>query len=402
MLLGAIRIAVRSLLAARLRSALTALGILIGTAAVVVVVALGTGARQRISEEISKIGNNSVFAFPQSTARSGVRGAGLGLTSGDAEAIRREATAASAVTVWSNLRARVHSSEDSHLTGVMGVDIYYFDVRAFALADGRNFSTHDVRTKARVAIIGQTVKKELFGRQDPVGRFVRIGRHTYEIIGLLAEKGRSPFEDQDDRVLLPITSWRSRLAPLRGDQVGLIMGSAKSSAHAATLSRQIEAILRQRHRIGKGEPDDFVVRSQEQFRKAQDEILDLVTNLLLTVAVVALFIGGVGVMNIMLVGVAERTREIGVRMSVGASQGDILLQFLVESVLLTQVGGALGVALAGSVAFALTRAFGWGLPISSESVVVALLASSLVGVLFGLLPARLAARLDPALAVRKD
>jgi putative ABC transport system permease protein len=402
MILTSLGIAVRALLGARLRSLLTALGILIGTAAVVVVVALGTGARERISNEISNIGNNLLFIFSQSSARSGARVTRMNLTQGDARALASEAPAVAAVTVWSTTNIRVHSEFDSHRTGVMGIDDKYFEVRGYSLARGRDFSESEVRSKAKVVIIGKTAQKELFGAEPGLGHYIRIGRHAYRIVGELAEKGRSSFEDQDDRVLMPIGSWRARIVPSRNDRVQLIMASARSSSHTEQAIAQIESILRQRHNIRENEPDDFMVRSQEGFRKAQDAILDMVTSLLMSVAAIALFVGGIGVMNIMLVSVAERTREIGVRMAIGAKPGDILLQFLCEAALLAIFGGVLGITTAAGVAAVLTATLGWSMKLDSLSILIALGTSLSVGLVFGILPARRAAQLDPIEALRHE
>ncbi len=402
MIRASLSIALRSLVAQRLRSLLTALGITIGTAAVVVVVALGTGARERIGKEIANIGNNLLYVFSQSSARSGARITRMTLTESDAEAIRNEAPAVAAVSVWSTANLRVHSAFESHKTGVMGIDRYYFSVRGYELQSGREFSPSEERSKAKVVIIGKTAAQELFGSEPPLGHYLRIGRHSYRIIGQLKEKGRSTFEDQDDRVLMPISTWRSRISPSRSDRVQLIMASARSSAHSAPARRQIEILLRQRHRLKDGDPDDFLVRTQDAFQQAQDEILDLVTTLLLSVAVVALFVGGVGVMNIMLVGVFERTREVGVRMAIGARNADILLQFLAEAAMLSLLGGIMGVLLATLVTSLLTSALGWSMKLDPTAIVIAMSTSLLVGLIFGILPARRAAALDPIQALRHE
>lgn len=402
MIFASLRIAVRALLGARLRSLLTALGILIGTAAVVVVVALGTGARERIGAEISNIGNNLLFVFSRSGAKSGARVAQTSLTQADAESIRRDASAVAAVTVWSSINTRVHSEFDDHRTGVMGIDEYYFQVRGFTLAEGRTFSGADERSKAKVVIIGKTTRIALFGQESPVGHYVRIGRHAYRVIGELAEKGRSSFEDQDDRILMPISTFRARVSPARGGRVQLVVVSARTSAHTELAQRQIQAILRDRRGLAEGEPNNFEVRTQDGFRKSQDEILDMVTSLLMSVAAVALFVGGVGVMNIMLVGVAERTREIGVRMALGARQGDVLLQFLCESALLTLFGGLLGVLTAAGVVWLMQSTLGWSMKLDLTAVGIAIFTSLVVGVVFGLVPARRAAGLDPIEALRHE
>lgn len=402
MIWASLSIALRSLLAQRLRSALTALGILIGTASVVVVVALGTGARERINVEINNMGNNLLFVFTRSGVRSGARSGGSSLTEGDAQAIRTDARAVAAVTVWSTRNARVHSEFDSYKTGIMGIDSHYFSVRGFEVEKGRAFSAAEERSKAKVVILGKTARVELFGDEPALGHFIRIGRHAYRVVGELSEKGRSSFEDQDDRVLMPISSFRARLSPGGGRRVQLIMVSARSTAHTESARRQIEAIVRQRHGLGEGDPDDFMVRTQDGFRKAQDEVLGFVTTLLMSVAAIALFVGGVGVMNIMLVGVAERTREIGIRMAIGARRGDVLMQFLLEAALLTLFGGVLGVLTAAGVTFLIQETMGWSMKLDASAVTLALLTSLGVGLIFGLIPARRAAELDPISALRHE
>ncbi|MCH2109903.1 MAG: ABC transporter permease [Polyangiaceae bacterium] len=400
MLIESLKVASRTLWAHRVRSLLTTLGIAIGTASVVVVVALGTGARSRIEAEINNIGNNLLFIFARSAARSGVRGAGNSLTDADAHALRTEASAIESVAVWSQVKARVFSSSASHRTSVMGVDRWYFQARGFSVAEGREIGEEDERLRSKVAIIGKTVEQELFGQESALGQWLKIGRHSYRVIGVLAEKGRSSFEDQDDRVLLPMGSFRARVAPATGGRVQLIMASARSIAHTAQAMRQAEVILRERHRMDEGEPNDFDIRSQESFRQAQGEMLDLVTLLLTTSAAIALFIGGVGVMNIMLVAVAERKREIGVRMGVGAQPRMILQQFLAEALILALFGGALGVSFAVGVSWLLGLILGWSLTLQMPALLIAIGTSLVVGLVFGALPARRAAQLDPIEALR--
>lgn len=400
-MITALRLALRALLAARTRTWLTVLGILIGTSAVVVVVALGSGARERILAEIDNMGSAVIFVFPESRSHSGARVASNALTEDDRDAIRLSAPSVQAITAWSSIRTRVHSAYDSYRTVVMGIDESHFDVRGFSIRSGRSFTPEEFRNKAKVAVIGQTTRLELFGAHDPVGQTVRIGQHTYQIIGLLAEKGRSSFEDQDDRIMLPIESYRARVSVTSGRRVQILVASARSPAHTAQAEAQIRAILRERHRLRPGDFDDFAIRTQEAFRKNQEEILDLVTTLLLSVALVALFTGGVGVMNIMLISVAERTREIGIRLSIGAREGDILLQFLFEALLLTLTGGALGILLAVVVTIVMRSTLGWAMSIDINAVIAAVATSTGAGLLFGILPARRAARLDPVDALRK-
>jgi putative ABC transport system permease protein len=403
--LSSLSIALAALGAAKLRTVLTALGILIGIAAVVVVAALGTGARERIGGQIESMGSNLLFIWAQPATRSGARlrgGTRLGLSDDDAETIRRESTAIEHVGTYSEVKPQVVSEFGNEKIGVIGVDAPYFKVRNYEVSRGRSWTEQEERFKAKVCLIGQTAADKLFGNVDPVGRYVRIGKHPFQIVGTLKPKGHSTFEDQDDRVLMPIGSWRARVAPTLGRRVQLVIASAKSAAHVPEAERQIDAILRQRRGIAEDGQPDFQIRTQEEFRKNQEAIFRILSYLLFSVAGISLFVGGVGVMNIMLVSVAERTREIGVRMAIGAQRRDVRLQFLTESMLLTVFGGLAGIALAFGVVELMTRTLGWSMRISFDALAIALATSALIGLVFGFLPAERAAALDPIDALHHE
>ncbi|MCA9632415.1 MAG: ABC transporter permease [Myxococcales bacterium] len=402
MLRASVKIAFSALSRSWLRSLLTTLGVLIGVASVVVVTALGRGARERVGDQIESLGSNLLFVWSQPVAKSGVRTAPIGLTDADALAISREATAVELVTVYSDAKAQVISPYGNDQIQVCGVDTNYLGARKFEVLQGRMWNANEELVKAKVVLIGQTAVDKLFPGQDPIGHYIRIGKHPFRIIGTLKPKGQSPFEDQDDRILMPIGSWRARVNPTLGNRVQLIMATAKSEAHTEAAVRQVEAILRQRHRIAEDEENDFQVRTQDAFKQGQEAIYGVLTLLLLTVAGVSLFVGGVGVMNIMLVSVTERTREIGIRMAIGARRADIQIQFLAESIALTLLGGVAGIGLAVGVIELMKRSLGWTMVLSGDAVMTAILTSLVIGVVFGFLPARRAAHLDPIEALRHE
>ncbi|HVU04243.1 MAG TPA: ABC transporter permease [Polyangiaceae bacterium] len=404
--LAAVRVALTSLARARLRSALTVLGILVGIASVVVVVALGEGASGKVGSRIQSLGSNVVYVFDQPQYRAGAkkpRGAPAGLTDEDAEALRDGAPSLAGVTVFSSTNALAITSFGNAKTMIMGTDREYFPVRGFELATGRIWTLAEEHSKARVCIIGPVTATRLFGAADPVGRTLRIGKHPYLVIGTFVPKGQSPFgQDQDDRIMMPIGTYRGHVQPTVGRRVHMLMASAENEDLSELAVREIESVLRQRHRLSDLAEPDFVVRSQEQFKQVQQRIVSVLSVVLLSVAAVSLFVGGVGVMNIMLVTVAERRREIGIRMALGARPGDVRAQFLVEAVTLTLLGGAAGVALAGLLVLGARKGLGWEMRLGPGPILVAVVTSLAVGLLFGFLPARRAASVEPMEALRHE
>jgi putative ABC transport system permease protein len=404
LLLTAIRLAFGAILRNKTRATLTVLGILIGVGAVVIVTALAGGASAKVGGEIDSFAANALFINPQPTQSSGARGKSTGrLTENDAKAILREANSVSHVAPWLSAQGQVVYADRNVATMLVGTTLEYFPIRKYNVDKGQNWTETDEQLKSKVAVIGGTVADKLFGTDDPVGHTIRVGRYPFKIIGVLARRGTSTFgEDQDDRIIMPIGAFRGRVMYTSPGRVDTIMASATSEQTTQRAQDQITAILRQRHRIAPDRDPDFNVNTQAEFRKAQEGITTALSMLLLSVAAVSLLVGGIGVMNIMLVSVAERTREIGIRMSIGARGRDILTQFLVEAVVLSMMGGFLGIALGVGSTVSLGRALDWPMMPSVGSIAVAALTSAIIGVVFGFLPARRAAGLDPIEALRVE
>jgi putative ABC transport system permease protein len=403
-LFSAVRIAFRAIARSKLRAALTVLGILIGVTSVVIVVALGTGVRQRVLGAISNLGANAIYIFPQATQSSGARKTEAdSLTEDDAEAILKEATSVVSVAPFSSTSAQVIAGDSNVTTQVMGVTRAYWQIRSFTFAAGQSFTEADEQLKAKVCVIGETVRENLFGTSEAVGQYVRIGRYPYRVVGILTKKGQSPFgEDQDDRLLMPIGSFRARVIPSAPGRVQMLLASATDERTVDRATRQIEQILRQRHQIDPEDEPDFLIRTQAEFRKSQEQIFNTLTALLSSIAAVSLLVGGIGVMNIMLVSVTERTREIGIRMAIGAREADILVQFLVEAITLSAIGGLAGLALGLFAIYMLSRTLGWSMELPLPAVVGAVGTSTVIGIVFGFFPARRAARMDPIFALRHE
>ena len=387
-----------------LRSALTVLGITIGVAAVVIVTALGMGASEKVGGQIDSFASNAIFISPQSTQQSGARSKAQGrLTEADAKAIAQGAVSVAGASAFLSTMGQVVYADRNAQTAIYGVTLSYFPIRRFTVDKGSLWTETDDLLKTKVCVLGPTVVEKLFGGADPIGRTIRIGRAPYRVVGTFAPRGTALFgEDQDDRVFVPIGTYRARVVRTSPGRVDMIIAAATSEDTSERAQEQITAILRQRHRIADNAEPDFRVSTQAEFRQKQRAITDVLAMLLLGVAAVSLVVGGIGVMNIMLVSVAERTREIGIRMAIGARSSDILVQFLVEAVLLSLVGGAVGIAMGTFVTLGLGRALEWSMAPTTTSVGVAVATSAGIGVLFGWLPAQRASRLDPIVALRVE
>jgi putative ABC transport system permease protein len=404
-LVAIIRIAMRALARNKLRSILTMLGIIIGVGAVIAMVSVGQGAQQQAQQQIAAMGSNMLFVQSGTVNRGGMRmgwGATKTLIYEDMVAILGECPSVKAAAPGSQATAQVVFGNDNWSTTVNGTEPQYFDIRSWPMAEGSSFSQDDVSMAANVAVIGETVRKNLFGATDPIGETVRINNLPFKVVGLLIAKGTSAAmgQDQDDIILVPITTLQKKITGQ--DWLRWIMVSAVSKDASYTAQQQITALLRDRHRIRSAQDDDFFVRNLADMADLADQNARLFTILLGSIASISLLVGGIGIMNIMLVSVTERTREIGIRMAIGATEGDVQQQFLIEAVVLSIVGGAVGILSGMGASYLITQTLGWPVLVSPTAIVAAVLFSMAVGVFFGFYPARKAARLDPIEALRYE
>ncbi|GDY19036.1 multidrug ABC transporter substrate-binding protein [Verrucomicrobiota bacterium] len=399
-----LKIALRALRRNKLRTVLTMLGIVIGVGAVIAMVSIGNGAKAQVESQIASLGQNVILIFSGSTTRGGMNtgwGSAGTLAVEDADAIRREIPTVLNVSPEVRTFSQVAAGNQNWLTQVLGESADYLEIRQWPLTDGAMFTEQDVRSAAKVAIIGATTARQLYGDNSPVGQILRIKNSPFIITGLLAPKGLSVMgSDQDDVAVVPYTSAMKRLTG--STSLRSIAVQASSPLTLMETQQQIIELLRQRHRIMPGRDDDFTVRTQQEIAEMATATSKIMTVLLGAIASVSLLVGGIGIMNIMLVSVTERTREIGIRMAVGAQGRDILLQFLTEAITLSLIGGVIGILLGVGTSQLLATQMKWPTLTSPSSILIAFFFSAAVGIFFGFYPARKASRLDPIDALRYE
>jgi putative ABC transport system permease protein len=405
-LANTIRIAVRAIRRNKIRSMLTMLGVIIGVASVIAMIALGSGARAAIDQQIQSQGTNVIYVSAGSSGRGpgAVRGGAESvatLTLEDAEAIAQQVPTVLRMSPMVRGRVQVIAGNQNWNTSMEGGNEDYLEIRNWPLTSGANFTARDVVVAEKVCLLGSTVVQNLYPDQDPVGQVIRVKNLPFRIVGVLAPKGQGQWgQDQDDLIVAPYTTVQKKVLGIPSIQQVLL--SAVSSDAVEPTATEITRLMRERHRIANPEEDDFRVRTVEEMAATRVEMARTMTLLLMSVASVSLLVGGIGIMNIMLVSVTERTREIGLRMAVGARTRDILRQFLAEAVGLSVVGGALGVVVGIAASQGLTRFLAWPTTITTASILIAFAFAGAVGVFFGYYPARKAANLDPIEALRYE
>jgi len=401
-----IRVAFRALVRNKMRAALTMLGIIIGVAAVIAMVSIGQGASASVQAQIESIGTNLLFVSAGAQNVGGVR-SGTGdtgtntLTVEDLDAIKREVPSVSMVTPNVNARSQLVAGNMNWNTSVTGVSEQYPEIRKWPVASGSFFTDADVRTAARTIVIGQTLADNLYPGADPIGQDIRVMNLPFRIVGVMARKGQDPQgRDQDDVAFAPYTTVQKKI--LGRDRVQIAFVSAISQDATYTAQSQITDLLRQRHKLTASEPNDFTVRNMTDVAEAANETSKTMTILLACIAGVSLLVGGIGIMNIMLVSVTERTREIGIRMAIGARSSAVRSQFLIESIVLSLTGGAVGIILGVVLSLAIPAFLGWPTLVSMMAIIGSVVFSAAVGIFFGYYPARKAASLDPIEALRYE
>jgi putative ABC transport system permease protein len=404
-----VRIAGRALRVNKLRSALTMLGIIIGVAAVIAMVGVGAGAQARVAEQIQSLGSNLIIVLSGSVTSSGIRlgtGSQLTISEDDATAIAREVPLVQAAAPSVRGTAQVVYGNLNWATSIQGVTPDYFEARDWPVTDGRAITPEDVDGAAKIALVGQTTALNLFGESEPLGQIIRIKKVPFTVVGVLSRKGQNSWgQDQDDVIMIPISTAKKKVlgvSQANPRSVGSISIKVRADEDMIEAEEQIRALLRQRHRLQPFQDDDFWLRNLSEVLQTQEESSRVMTYLLAAIASVSLLVGGIGIMNIMLVSVTERTREIGLRMAVGARRRHILLQFLIEAVTLSLIGGIIGIALGLGGSRAISYFAEWRTLVNPESILIAFGFAAGIGIFFGFYPARKASRLDPIEALRYE
>lgn len=405
-ILNLIRLAFKALERNKLRAFLTMLGIIIGVAAVIAMMAIGEGSKESIRSSLSGMGSNMITIFPQSNINGGVRIGGSSfqsLTMKDVKAIEKGATEIDGISPAVTANGQAINSGKNWPTQIIGVSQDYLHIRQFALSDGVNFNEKDILTSAKVCLLGQTVIDNLFAKgQNPIGQYIRFGKTPFQVIGTLVPKGQSNFgQDQDDIILAPYTTVQNRITASTV-YLNSIYVSAISEAASDSATNQVSDIIRKNHHLTSNQEDDFSVRTQAELISTISSTSSMLTVLLTSIAGISLLIGGIGIMNIMYVSVTERTKEIGLRMAIGARGADILMQFLIEAIIISITGGLIGVGLGLVSSFLITTLAHWPVLISRSSIILSFLVCGITGIFFGYYPAQKAARLDPIEALRYE
>jgi putative ABC transport system permease protein len=400
-----LKAAIRSLRKNTMRTFLTMLGIIIGVASVIAMLAIGQGSRENIQKQIATLGTNVIMIWPSASSSGGVKmeaGTSQRLTLDDVKAIAERCPSIQSITPQTRTGSQLIVGSQNWRTSVFGVYPEYFSIRNLNVINGNVFTMSDDRSSAKVCVVGQTVVDNLFGENaDPVGRIMRINKIPFKIIGVTEKKGQNAFgQDQDDIVIAPFSTVQKRMQAIT--YVQSMLASAKSEVLIPQATAEITDLLKERHRLGPSEEPDFTIRTQTEIASTASATSRVLTILLASIASISLLVGGIGIMNIMLVSVTERTREIGIRMSVGARGRDVLLQFLVEALMISLIGGVIGIGLGMIASDIIARIMGWPVTITAQSILLAFVFSTGIGIFFGWYPARKAAKLNPIEALRYE